>query len=494
MKRFLALMLALLTVIPLLAGCGDAGVSDETTASSTTAAPSVSTETTVPAETEVPRITPDLPEANFNGHAFTVLTRGQFSSSWFSRDIYAETMTGEVINDAVYKRNQKIEEQYGFKVVEIGVEDGATVAKNSILAQNDEYDMICIRLKDHISSLTQQGLLLDLKTIPLLDLDQPYYNQNSMQSLSLANKVYAMTGDLLTMDNDATRCVLFNKALWSDLQLTEQLGGSLYELVKTGKWTLEKLEAASASAVADLNGDQKMDNNDRWGMANEAFNSLGLLNATGITLFEKDASTDIPVFAGNTERTLSALEQIIPLVRAEHSLYGAAIYEVVHPNFQAGNILFHLANLCEVRLYRGMEFDFGIIPMPKFDEAQDRYYSTVTTWGSNCISVPITASDLDRTATIIEALSCESMYTVTPAYFELSLEGRMLRDEESADMLEIILDTAIFDLSFMWNWGNAYSALQSATDSNNPNLTSVFKSLERICTAAVKNSLKNITE
>lgn len=110
------------------------------------------------------------------------------------------------------------------------------------MAQNDEYDMICIRLKDHITSLVTQGLLLDLNKVDLMDLTQPYYDPNSVTSLSIDGKVFAVTGDLLTMDNDATRCVVFNKSLFTTLNLSDTIGGSLYDAVNNDKWTLDMLE------------------------------------------------------------------------------------------------------------------------------------------------------------------------------------------------------------------------------------------------------------
>ena len=494
-KRTLSLVLAALMCTAALSACAsDAG---KTNPDVTTAAPIAGennpTDTTASA-TEDTRITPNLPEANFEGHKFTVLTKGQSSATWYSRDIYSEGITGEVISDAVYQRNKKIEEIYNFEVVEVGSTDPATQASNSILAQNDEYDMICIRLKDHITSLINSGYLHDLNTFERMDLTQPYYDQSAMKYLSMGNKQYAVTGDLLTMDNDATRCVLFNKSLFNNLQLSNTIGGSLYDIVKAGKWTFDVLETCSAAATADLNGDQIMDDQDQWGMANEQFNTLALYNAAGLVLFEKDPNTDLPSCTFNTEKSISVLQRIIPMINAEYSKFYSDAYTQVHPFFKEGKILFHLAQLAEVTLYRAMEFDFGIIPLHKLDEAQERYYSPVTAYGSNCISVPITAGDIERTGHIIEALSCESMYTVTPAYYEVALEGKMLRDEESTEMLDIILDTAMFELGYMWNWGSIYGSLCTATTSNNTNLASIFKAVEKVCNRAIETTVKAVSD
>ena len=503
-KRIISLALAVLMFTATLASCAaeadkDTDVTTPAPIAGDNAPGDNNSGDNTPADTTTPAvedtiITPNLPDADFGGHKFNVLTRGQSSATWYSRDIYAAGLTGEVINDAVYARNKKVEEDYKFEVVEHGSNDPANQATNSILSGIDEFDMICIRIKDHTTSLINAGLLNDLNNLDLIDLSQPYYDQNSMQFLSIANKQYLVTGDLLTMDNDATRCTLFNKTLFSRLELIDNpaVGDSLYSLVENGKWTLDMLETCSSLATMDLNGDNVMNDDDQWGMANEGFNALALYNAAGNVLFQKDSNTDIPSFTANNEKSISAFQRIIPIIRAEHSKWYSNAYEQVHPFFKDGQILFHLAQLCEVSLYRAMEFDFGIIPLPKYDENQDRYYSPVTAYGSNCITVPTSVTNLDRAATIIEALSCESMYVVTPAYYEVMLKGQRLRDEESGKMLDIILNTTMYELGYMWNWGGIYDTIFQSATNNNTDLASRFKALEKLCGRAIESTLKAV--
>ena len=116
----------------------------------------------------------------------------------------------------------------------------------------------------------------------------------------------------------------------------------------------------------------------------------------------------------------------------------------------------------------------------------------MTAYGSNCISIPITASDVDRTATIIEALSCESMYSLTSAYDDVTLEGRILRDEGSTVMLDDILENPVFELAYMWNWCGVYGQLTRATTANNSNVASMLKSLEKTAAKAVEYTMKPV--
>jgi len=107
-----------------------------------------------------------------------------------------------------------------------------------------------------------------------------------------------------------------------------------------------------------------------------------------------------------------------------------------------------------------MEIDFGVLPVPKFDEAQDRYYCTVSPYTANFIAFPATMTEAERNGMIVEALSCESMYTLTPAYYDKTLNGKAVRDEESSEMLDIIFSSTVMDLGHSFGWGGLYSALQ----------------------------------
>ena len=64
-----------------------------------------------------------------------------------------------------------------------------------------------------------------------------------------------------------------------------------------------------------------------------------------------------------------------------------------------------------------------------------------------CI-IPMTARDPERTSIILEALCAIGYDKVIPAYFEVALQAKASRDNESADMLDIIKAARIYDLGY----------------------------------------------
>ena len=57
------------------------------------------------------------------------------------------------------------------------------------------------------------------------------------------------------------------------------------------------------------------------------------------------------------------------------------------------------------------------------------------------LAVPITATNLERTGIITEALSAESYKRVIPAYYETALKTKYARDDESVQMLDMIANS-----------------------------------------------------
>ena len=143
--------------------------------------------------------------------------------------------------------------------------------------------------------------------------------------------------------------------------------------------------------------------------------------------------------------------------------------------FSSGKVLFNTCGMNRVTLFRSMETDFGILPQPKYDEAQTEYYNPVSMWCCNSIAVPASATDLSRTGHVIEALSAESLYTLTPAYYDQTLKTKASRDEESAAMLDIIFASRVYDLSNMYDFGSIFSTINALCEKSDPAFTSTVE-------------------
>lgn len=105
--------------------------------------------------------------------------------------------------------------------------------------------------------------------------------------------------------------------------------------------------------------------------------------------------------------------------------------------FARGNALFMntYLYLAANDYFRNIKFDYGIIPTMKYNEAQDNYRSMAE---GAYFGVPVTNMENECTGTIIEALAAEGYRQIYPAYFEVVLKEKYLRDDDSKRMLDII--------------------------------------------------------
>jgi hypothetical protein len=115
--------------------------------------------------------------------------------------------------------------------------------------------------------------------------------------------------------------------------------------------------------------------------------------------------------------------------------------------------LFSWIRMRIVERLRAMETDFGIIPLPKLDAQQENYYTHNNPHTGAGISIPRSNKNLERTGMILEDLSAESRYTLQPAYYELNLRGKFVRDDDSQEMLDIILSNTAYDIGYIYDFG-----------------------------------------
>jgi len=471
-KKLLAALTALLTVLPMIVSCSDSGNTDNT--GDTSAAQD--TTSVQEAETTV-KLTPDLPEKDFGGAAFTFLTSGPADSNgspWETYDFYVAEEDGDVINDAVFARNMHVNETYNVVIGEIKSEAGTyDAAQQAILAGEDIYDTVVTNFKS-ASKLAQTGQTIDMYTIPHIDLTQPWWDVNLVESLSIGGKVHFATGDITVMDNDAIWVLMFNKHMLDDFGLD-----SIYEMVNSDSWYIDKMAEMAGAVTADLNGDGAMTwEEDRFGISTGPFTGSTTLYSSGLSLVSKDKD-DLPYFNLNTDRATLVAEKMGALLSSDAALISN--WPVIKPAdlqtvFMDGRSLFYGEVLMYITLMRSSETDFGVVPWPKLDETQEDYSHVTINTAGKCVTVPMTQTDLEYAGIILEAMAAEAMYTMTPAYYEISLNTKYMRDNESVQMLEIILGSMRMDLAFIYDWGGLTTALQTSIKDNDGKFMSVLDS------------------
>ncbi|MCL2774715.1 MAG: hypothetical protein FWD71_15415, partial [Oscillospiraceae bacterium] len=119
------------------------------------------------------------PQMDGGGADFNILAP---TTTWFFyTDITHDSMTGDVLDDAIYTRNSFIEDKFNINLKEISKDIGTvpTELKKTILAGSDEYDIsFCPAYSGaYIGSLITQNMFDNLRGISTLNLDKDWWNQ-----------------------------------------------------------------------------------------------------------------------------------------------------------------------------------------------------------------------------------------------------------------------------------------------------------------------------
>lgn len=484
--KFICLLIIFSLIISLISSCSaksdDRAENDNNIEDKSQNADDINpAETTTEAEI---KILPDLPEKDFGDYEIKIITSDYIKDNNMVQEIGAEEENGDPINDAIYARNKKIEEQYNVVIKEILHERDTLNApvKKAVQAADGSYDLVCGNIRE-LGILSLAGNLLDLTKVNYLDLTKPWYDQKASADLSIGHKLFFAVGELQISDNNGTWAVLFNKKLLQDLGLEDP-----YQLVRSGKWTMDKFFEMASAANKDLNGDGKMDEEDQWGTLGEGFNIYALMNGSGTRLVQKDEN-DLPYYAGYTARDIEIFDKGAEylgdktkslLAENYSSKYSNVWNDLINPIFATDRILFFFTSLSRVTWHRSSETDFGILPTPKFDEIQKDYVNTVSVWMASGMGMPatLTGGDLDRNAIIAEALSAESMYTLTPAYYDVQLKTKFTRDDESGEMLDMIFANRTYSNVHLYDWGGMITTIQGLLTANNRNFVSSMDKIE----------------
>ncbi|MCL1857746.1 MAG: extracellular solute-binding protein [Oscillospiraceae bacterium] len=490
MKKIIFLLIIIIMLLPLLPACGGEKGSEP---DNNVIEPDGGKNNGVAENTEMPEenistgYTDDLGEFDFDGYEFSMLTR---LNPRYTSPINIEEEIGEVLNDAIYRRSRNLEERFNFTFTEQlhTVDSGESKAKKSILAGDNEFDLITL----HISvtfPMAQEGMLHPVSDLPYIDLNKPYWNQQLNSDLSIVGKQFFAFGAHDLSSYDFTRMMLFNKAMLHDYGMDNP-----YELVRSGKWTFDKFGEMSKTAVTDMDGNGIMDKNDRFGFLAADNQVLPNLWISGGARSIKKDNNGVPYSAMADEQFTTVFNKIYEITWDNNSWYGPGPGDMdgtFENMFESGQGLFLDTTFYFIHSLRGMETDFGILPYPKYTETQETYLSRIEGAASAVVPITADAKSLERTSVILEALACESQNRVIPAYYDIALSVRATRDEESSEMLDIIFANRVFDFGDGLWFGDIRNGIFHAMfKANNRDIVSKLERLESLIQKLSNNAVE----
>lgn len=446
----------------------------------------------------------EKPDVDYGGKTVPYITH-QWSSSWVinSYNLNSSEENGDNINDAIFKRNRAVEDSLKVKlelipVVTSGSKKGSSEDMQKHILADDESFYFAMALSNILPPLlTTEGMLADLRTIPNIDLSHSWWNQTANDEYTINGKQQAAVGDICFFNNGAPVVVYFSRDLIENNKMDDP-----YELVESGKWTVEKMLKMAADTANDLNGNDIIDVKDQFGLAAEP-DSLGyILECAGDRFTNRDNKGNITITVNN-EKTAKLCELFINATNDPRTVILATTVEKVLntsfssnfteffvPKMMSNELLFFTNQLHVALNLRAMETDFGILPMPKYDESQEKYYAIGNAAFSDCLVIPGNCADPELAGNVIEAMGYYSQQYITPAFIDTTVMNKVVRDENSAEIVNMVLKNRVFDIGFMFDWGKVKSIFTTMVNSSDPNFASNYASIENNIKAELEKTLE----
>lgn len=469
MKKFLVFALALMMLaLPVLTAC------NSSQGGGTSEAASQGGDTSDGGEvSDDPLATFPLEEKVFEGQVIKVLTRsGRHAQQFVPQDEFE----GSAINIAVDARNKYIEEKYGITIeVEMTGRPGTDIGI-SIESGTSDYQIVCDSVNAMVSRVVDNWFY---SLNDLLDLNQPWWDQNACNQLTLSDKKFFVAGNAIFQDDTFTAGVLFNKNIYADRYEAEY--GSLYKMVEDGTWTIDVMyQLAKDFAMPDENGEWMTDGC-YYGVVTDGYSGATMLtNGSGAVSAYKDEQNKI-VLSGGSEQSIKAFDKVFNLLndrtvsvfaeqfKPTNWSYGSNLFIANHALFQVG----YLSGLLGIMTNETPDKVVpGVLPPPKYDEAQDNYYCGINVYQSDVLAIPVCVVDQDQleaTAYAMELLGYYSMKesqfgedSVTAAFYDTSMKLQSVVDDNDSKMLDLITSSRIYDLGGAFDWNGKMIGLYSS--------------------------------
>ncbi len=494
MKKKLSLILALLMLVSSLASCASSEVND---APENTETPTSSAETVAETEeTEVSRenIPDTLPsDLNFDGATVTIHARGDDESY---SEAYVEEMTGEPVNDALYDRNQMVNERLNVDIVGYQAEgwesynNAVASIRSSIMSGDGAYDIIA-GWSARIPTLSLEGLFLNLNEIDYLDFEQPWWNQSCVEELQIGEQLHFITGNIAKTMLSAMCIYVFNQKLSTDYGIE-----NLYEVVREKRWTIDYINTMVSSLYIDSDGDSTVTAADMFGLTSSSVNDAdGYMQGFRVSMISRDEK-GMPVLDVDEERMTNIVEKVYNLQWNNPGTWAITGDGTDLAPFKENRSLLSTTRISSVvSTLSEMESDFGVLPYPLLDETQSEYGTRVQD-ALSLWCIPIDAKNPAMSGAVLEALCAQSYRTVTPAYFDVALKNRYSRDQETAEMMDLIVDSILINFEALYNEsiGNPWFVLRTLMPQKNNNFTSYWASNKKVIGKKLELAIKQVQD
>lgn len=415
-------------------------------------------------------------DADWKGDDFVVLGRNDAANS--VTEISRDESSSDPLEDAVYHRNLYLSEKCNLNYIArlVSTSDLLNSISNDIKSDSGEYDIVFPNMLN-AGNMATKNMLMDFNDLSFVDLDADWWDQGSRE-VAIAGKVFWMNSDINFLAHDVTFLTLFSKVMAENQELD-----NLYQIVLDQEWTLDVFASYIKRVSADVDGNGKYDEEDTYGLIGTSTMGYNMFYAADLKFVDCDENGE-PYLALTDSDMIKAnvlLDKLLDIMYNGHNTYilAAGMEAQAKEMFANNQGLFYVECASYIVGLRNMSDDFGVIPLPKYNKAQEKYTTYVHSISSTMV-VPQGSKNYEEMSKVIESMAILSGKYVIPTYYDLVLKRKTIRDEDSAGMLDIIFSNRTYDLVNYYEKIGLMHAFQDAVNAKTNSFSSTYnKSMKK---------------
>ena len=159
---------------------------------------------------------PDIEKQDYEGETFQMI--GWNVGDWYYVENYNSSSDSQgILDETIYEANLLVKEHLNINMAMEECNEGI-VAKiqPSIMAGDDTYQLCIMHPYYGITSFITQNFALDFYELPDFNIDQPYWNADVMEDLTINGRAYIGMGDFCKYNLNILYC---NKDLLKNVNL-----------------------------------------------------------------------------------------------------------------------------------------------------------------------------------------------------------------------------------------------------------------------------------
>lgn len=442
LTRLLLLLLALAMVISTFAAC--ATEDDEIVSTEDSTQGSVSGDEYDDNLDENGYEKDDIPEGLNFGDEFKILSaENQKNHHW------REETDDSTVGKAIFKRNQTVEDRLGITFVWdhqpcFKDADKSAFAQMVVTDADGGHEIDGVVAYNLVPyRVANLGLCENLADTTYINLEKPWWPKEYLSTMMYKDQIFALVDNASVGTLTNLSAVFFNNTMLENKGIE-----SPYDLYDRNEWTLAKLKELTTDTYEDKNADGKKD---------VAIDVFGVMTSTAarITCWYYGAGIRFSNMENGELVLVDDVEYISNRIAAITDLFGANDNMLTDKSqyvaFNEERVYFYLCVLsqCTNMVNNNLDINYGVAPNPKFDSAQDRYYTHIPNT-HDAWFFPKGVKDADCSSAFIEAMASESYRQVNYVFFETNLKVRYAPDERLAGMYDLIRDSITFDFCYIY--------------------------------------------